>query len=231
MATTPELQIHIDYLQGFGSVYLGVLTMGFFYGLTLCSFSCIPLLSPYIFSTQAGFKRGFDATAIFVLSRVLAYTLLGGISGLIGGIALERVDSGWPLTVAGGLILLIGARVVFKSKSACGQYGRLQGPVRRTWLHMAALGFSTSLMPCLPLSAVLLYAATTQSFTTGCLLALVFGIGASATPLYYIGGAIGWLSGKIGGEIPRYIGMLRILSGAILAIFGIRLMMMGGILN
>ncbi len=229
MAVSPELQMHLDILQGFGSIYIGVLVMGFFYGLTLCSFSCIPLIGPYIFGTQGGFRRGFDATAVFVLSRVVAYTLLGGLSGLIGSVVLERIDSGWLFTVAGGLILLIGGWVIFKPNSSCRKTGHVQGPVRRTWVHMMTMGFSTSLVPCLPLYAVLFYAATTQSFLTGSLLAMMFGIGTSASPIYYIGGAAGWLSKKIRNEIPRHIGLLRIISGMILALFGIRLLLMGGI--
>ncbi|MCP3669222.1 MAG: sulfite exporter TauE/SafE family protein, partial [Gammaproteobacteria bacterium] len=130
------------------------------------------------------------------------------------------------------LVLLIGAVVIFKPKAAaCKKQGQVQGPVQRTWLHMVALGFSTSLVPCLPLTAVLFYAATTQSFVTGCLLALMFGIGTSASPLYYIGGAAGWLSKKIRNEIPRYDSLLRIISGVILALFGIRLLFMGGLIG
>ncbi|MCU7935326.1 MAG: sulfite exporter TauE/SafE family protein [Candidatus Thiodiazotropha sp. (ex Dulcina madagascariensis)] len=225
MAVSPELQLHLDILQGFGSVYLGVLAMGFFYGLTLCSFSCIPLIAPYIFGTQEGFKRGFDATAVFVLTRVMTYTLMGGLSGMLGAMLLTSMDSSWLLTLAGTLILLIGMRVMVKSTTACERKPASSVPfARRSWLHMATLGFSTSLVPCLPLSAVLLYAATTQSFVSGALLALVFGIGTSASPLYFIGGATGWLSEKIRIEIPRYQTLLRVISGIILASFGLRLL-------
>ncbi len=230
MEMSPELQAHLNLLHGFGSVYLGVLVMGLFYGLTMCNFSCIPLIGPYIFGTQGGFSRGFDATAIFVLTRVATYTLLGGLSGMVGRVALESLDTAWLLTLAGGLIVVISGRVIFKSRSACQKSQQIQGPERRTWVHMMTLGFSTSLMPCLPLSAVLLYAATTQSFLTGCALALMFGIGTSASPLYYIGGAAGWLSEKIRMEIPRYNNLMRIISGIILALFGMRLLIMGGIL-
>ncbi|MCP3669381.1 MAG: hypothetical protein GY814_02875, partial [Gammaproteobacteria bacterium] len=146
--SSPILQMHLNILQGFESVYIGMLVMGFFYGLTLCSFSCIPLIGPYIFGTQGGFRGGFDATAVFVISRVVAYTMLGGLSGFAGSVALEHVDSGWLLTVAGSLVLLIGAVVIFKPKAAaCKKQGQVQGPVQRTWLHMVALGFSTSLVP------------------------------------------------------------------------------------
>ena len=145
---------------------------------------------------------------------------------------LEHIDSGWLLIVAGVLILLIGGVVIFKPRSAaCQKKGQVQGPEQRTWLHMITLGFSTSLVPCLPLTAVLFYAATTQSFVTGCLLALMFGIGTSASPLYYIGGAAGWLSEKIRNEIPRYDSLLRIISGIILALFGMRLLLMSGLIG
>jgi cytochrome c-type biogenesis protein len=232
-APAPALQMHLDMLQNFESIYVGMLAMGFFYGLTLCNLSCIPLIGPYIIGTQRGFRRGFDATAVFVITRVATYTLLGGLSGLIGNVALKSFDSGVLFAVAGSLVLLISAVVIFKPKSAaCSKNnGQVQGPVQRSWVHMVALGISTSLVPCLPLTAVLFYAATTQSFFTGCLLALMFGIGTSASPLYYIGGAAGWFSDRIRNEIPRYTSMLRTISGVILALFGVRLLVMSGLIG
>lgn len=227
----PALQLHLDMLQNFESIYVGMLAMGFFYGLTLCNLSCIPLIGPYIFGTQGGFKRGFDATAVFIIARVVTYTLLGGVSGLVGDVALKQIDSGLVFAIAGSLVLLISAVVIFKPKSAaCNKgAGQVQGPVQRTWVHMMTLGISTSLVPCLPLTAVLFYSATTQSFATGCLLALMFGIGTSASPLYYIGGAAGWFSERIRNEIPRYFHILRTVSGVILALFGVRLLVMSGL--
>lgn len=226
------LQMHLDMLQNFESIYVGMLAMGFFYGLTLCNLSCIPLIGPYIFGTQGSFKRGFDAAAIFVITRVVTYTLLGGLSGLVGNVVLKQIDSALLFVVAGTLVLLISAVIIFKPKSAvCTKNsGQVQGPFKGTWVHMVTLGFSTSLVPCLPLTAVLFYAATTQSFVTGCLLAMMFGIGTSASPLYYIGGAFGWFSERIRNEIPRYMGMLRTVSGIILTLFGLRLLVMSGLI-
>lgn len=231
-APAPALQMHLDVLQNFESIYIGMLAMGFFYGLTLCNLSCIPLIGPYIIGTQRGFRRGFDATAVFVITRVVTYTLLGGFSGLVGNVALKSFDSSMLFVVAGSLVLIISAVIIFKPKTAaCNKKGEVHGPVQRSWVHMATLGISTSLVPCLPLTAVLFYAATTQSFVTGCLLALMFGIGTSASPLYYIGGAAGWFSDRIRNEIPRYTSMLRIVSGLILALFGVRLLVMSGLIG
>ncbi len=233
-SSAPALQLHLDMLQNFESIYVGMLAMGFFYGLTLCNLSCIPLIGPYIIGTQKGFRRGFDATAVFVITRVVTYTILGGISGLVGNVALKSIDSGLLFVIAGTLVLSISVMIIFRPKAAaCKSKGQVEvhRPRRRTWAHMVTLGFSTSLVPCLPLTAVLFYAATTQSFVTGCLLALMFGIGTSASPLYYIGGAAGWFSERIRSEIPRYGSLLRKVSGIILALFGLRLLIMSGVLG
>ncbi|MEJ2590542.1 MAG: sulfite exporter TauE/SafE family protein [Candidatus Thiodiazotropha sp.] len=227
---SPELQQQLDFLQGFDSIWLGVLAMGFLYGLTLCSLTCIPLITPTIFASQAGFRRGFDATAIFILARIASYTLWGTLAGLFGEMLLSRVDPAWPSRLSGALILAIALRLWLRGqsacRSACGSPERVSMPSRSPWLQMATLGFSTSLMPCLPLSGVLVYAATTQSAFNGALLTLLFGIGASASPLYYIGGATGWLAGRLREVIPQHSRWLGLLSAAILGAFGIRLMMM-----
>jgi sulfite exporter TauE/SafE len=231
----PELQQLLTFSQGFESVWLGVLAMGFIYGLTLCSLTCIPLITPYIFATQPGFRRGFDATAIFILARITAYTLWGAIAGLLGDVLLTRLDHQWPGLLAGGLIMLIALRVIWKGRSACPGHradGRsIKPPTRQSWWQMATLGFSTSLLPCPPLSGVLIYAATTQSMFSGALLALLFGIGAAASPLYYIGGTTGWFAQHLFKQIPRHGHWLRLLSGTILGVFGIRLLLMNGIMG
>ena len=224
MHSVPMIEQHIALVQGFGSVHLGVLAMGFFYGLTLCSFSCIPIIAPYIFGTQNGFRGGFDVTAVFIISRVLTYTAMGGLAGAMGNVLLDQLSAGALFPFAGGLILLIGIAVIFKKQRSCRNPARSRLPGgKNSLMHMVTLGIATSLMPCMPLSAVLLMAATTQSAVAGAMLALIFGIGASASPLYYIGGATGWLSTKIRNEIPHYSGHLQTLSGAILALFGLRL--------
>jgi sulfite exporter TauE/SafE len=227
-ALSPELQQQLEFLQGFDSIWLGVLGMGFIYGLTLCSLTCIPLITPIIFASQAGFRRGFDATAIFILARISAYTLWGAIAGLLGEMLLRRLDSSWPGLLAGGVILLIALRIIWQGRTACSGHAanghQVKPPSRHPWLQMASLGLSTSLIPCPPLSGVLIYAATTQSMFTGALLALLFGIGASASPLYYIGGTTGWLSERLFKQIPQHSRWLRLLSGAILALFAIRLL-------
>jgi cytochrome c-type biogenesis protein len=228
MHDLPAIGPYLALFEDFGSIYIGVLAMGFFYGLTLCSFSCLPLITPYIFGTQSGFRQGFDVTVIFIVARVSGYTLLGGMSGLVGGVVLDQIGHKGPMVIAGILVLAISALVLFKPKTSCTKRASSPKGRRGALRHMATLGLATSLMPCPPLYAVMLYAATTQSMLTGAALAFMFGFGTSASPLYYIGGATSWLSGRIRYETAhKYNDLLRKLSGLIIASFGAKLLLSG----
>lgn len=226
---SPELYAHMTVLGDFDSVYVGVLVMGVFYGLTLCSFSCLPLIGSYIFGTQEKFEHGFFATAVFIIFKVSTYTAIGALSGFLGSVLLDAVNPGWFLGVGGLSIVLVGMKVWMR-KSSCYSHPNLTNGASsgwRTYRHMAAMGVVTSLMPCLPLSAVLLYAATTKSILMGATLALLFGIGTSASPLYYIGGATGWLSGRIRQAIPEHQGLMQKLSSVVLILMGVKLLLLG----
>lgn len=226
----PVIDQHIALVQGVGSTYLGVLAMGFFYGLTLCSFSCLPVIAPYIFGTQSGFRSSFNITAVFIGARVLTYGVLGAAAGWFGQVLLDRIETGVLFPVAGSLVLIIGIAVLLKRRSACRKPSLpLSGYRQNAALHMATLGVATSLMPCMPLTAVLLMAATSKSPLTGAMLAFIFGVGSAASPLYYLGGATGWIATRIRQQIPRYAGTLQNLSGIILAIFGVRLLLSWGL--
>lgn len=224
MSDLPAIGPYLAPFGGAGSLYLSVLAMGFFYGLTLCSFACLPLVTPYVFATQASFRKGFEATAIFIIARVAGYTLLGALAGLAGKLVLRHVGLQKPMILAGGLILAIGFIVALRQRKTCGKSLHAQ----RSSKHMTILGLATSLMPCPPLYAIMLYAATTQSMITGAVLAFLFGFGTLASPLYYLGGATGWLSARIGQETAhKYNALLRTLSALVIMMFGVKLIANG----
>ncbi len=229
MRNLPAIEQQLSMLGWFSSDDAGILAMGLFYGLTLCSFSCLPMLAPYLFANAqrasgrgGGFMPAFHLTAMFITARVVTYAALGALSGGFGEVLLKQLDGGIVLPLAGVIIVAIGAAVAFARKGTCSHGRRRAG---RGMLHMLGLGVATSLMPCLPLSAVLMLAATRGSAAQGALYGLLFGIGAAGSPLYYIGGATGWLATRIRQEIPRHAPHLQRLSGLILALFGLRLIL------
>ncbi len=231
MRNLPAIEQQLSMLGWFSSDHVGILAMGLFYGLTLCSFSCLPMLAPYLFANamqtngRSGFMPAFNLTALFIIARVVTYAVLGAVAGATGETLLARLDEGMLMPVAGGIVVAIGIAVIFSRKSSCAKPAAR--PVRRSGLkgtaHMLGLGMATSLMPCLPLTAVLMLAAVRGSVTEGALYGFLFGLGAAASPLYYIGGAAGWLATRIRQEIPKHAALLRRINGVILVLFGARL--------
>ena len=263
IANLPAIEQQLSMLGWFSSDHIGILAMGFFYGLTLCSFSCLPLLAPYLFAhaqqggAVSGFLPAFHLTAMFIVARVFTYAALGMLAGLLGERLLAWLDGGLLLPLAGVLVMAVGVAVMLSRQAAAGcgvpgGHGRMMRrilgrrqpadatscadgagpaaagrPQRRGMVHMAGLGVATSLMPCLPLSAVLMLAAMRGDALQGALYGLLFGIGAAASPLYYIGGATGWLASRIREEIPKHAPLLRRLSGLMLVLFGLRAVLSG----
>jgi len=224
----PAIGPYLAPFEGLGGIHFAVLAMGFFYGLTMCSLSCLPLVAPYVFATQSGFGGGFDATAVFVLTRVAGYTVLGAAAGFAGQVVLDHVGLEAPMLVSGALVLLIGFLVLVRRRTSCAAPRGAARPQRSSFRHMATLGLATSLMPCPPLYAVMLYGATTQSAMTAATLAFLFGVGTLASPIYYLGAAAGWVSGRIGQRTTyRYGSLLRGLCGLIIILFGLKLLSSG----
>jgi len=237
MRNLPAIEQQLSMLAWFSSDYIGILAMGLFYGLTLCSFSCLPMLAPYLFANAmrpahegrrgGGFMPAFNLTALFIITRVVTYAVLGAAAGLAGEALVAWLDEGVFMPLAGVIIAGIGVAVMFARNGGCARPPRARGNGAWRVAHMLGLGMATSLMPCLPLTAVLMLAAARGDALEGLLFGLLFGIGAAASPLYYIGGATGWLATRIREEIPKHAALLRRINGIILLAFGARLILSG----
>lgn len=218
---------YIEFFNGLTNPYLGVLIAGLFYGITFCSLSCLPCIGIYIVGTQEGFGKGLKAVLIFSASRIVTYTLLGGLCGYIGSLILEEIDPGWILLINGAVLFLIGITVILSPLRSCTQSGQKiskRMSVQSVYLHLIIMGIVISLIPCLPLTGILLYSSTTHSVFSGGLIALMFSIGTSISPLYLFGGAAGWFSKKIILRIPQHRRLVQRISGVTLSLLGARLL-------
>jgi cytochrome c biogenesis protein CcdA len=216
------------------------LTKIFIAGITLgngpCLFICLPLILPYVgglpqlVSESAGWKTGLKLTAIFSISRLFAYSLLGFLSvvfyrfvfGLIGskGIHLQLI--------LGILIILLGLFYLFNIN----QNFILSNPlcnflraelVRKSKFNMLLFGLLVGFSPCAPLLAILTYiAATAKNSLWGLLGGFSFGLGTLITPLIPLGTLAGFIVDKIR-KSSAVLMTVRFLSAAILIYFGVRL--------
>jgi cytochrome c-type biogenesis protein len=211
--------------------YLGAFAIGVFYGLVVCTASCLPYLTSYIAGIGAGFKKGVKVTLIFNSGRILAYALIGGLIGLFSGlISLVAPEAILPFQVYASLVfgivtVAIGASILLKArKPQCSIQGGVNmvasGRIGRFRFDFGAfsLGLTRGLIICPPLITLLVVYALPFSNPVGSMtLAVLFGLGTTVSPILVLGGVTGWLLNKA----PLFRKWISISGGAVLIILGI----------
>jgi len=218
------------------------LTKIFIAGITLgngpCLFICIPIILPYIVGLPqlgvglSGWKTGLKLTAIFSISRLFAYSLLGFLSvvfyrfvfGILGskGAYLQLILG--ILIILLGLFYLLNINQNFILSSPLCTFLRAK-LAEKSKFNMILFGLLIGFSPCAPLLAVLTYiAATAKDSLWGLLGGFSFGLGTLVTPLIPLGTLAGFINDKIK-KFPWAILIIRALSAAILIYFGVRLIL------
>ena len=214
----------------------------FIAGVTLgngpCLFICIPIILPYIGGLPQlgvgppGWKTGLKLTAIFSISRLFAYSLLGFLSvifyrfvfGLLGskGIYLHLILG--ILIIFMGLFYLLNIKQSFILSNPLCSFLRAK-VVGKSKFNMILFGLLVGFSPCAPLLAVLTYiAATAKDSLWGLLGGFSFGLGTLVTPLIPLGTLAGFIVDKIR-KSSAVLMTARFLSAAILIYFGVRLIL------
>ncbi len=175
----------------------------FIIGLTLsfgpCLLFCSPVILPYIAATKKGWREGLKSIIIFSLSRLVAYTILGLLVGLLGRLFTEKLHKfDYPLFILGGLFIAsLGILIIFGKEPQL----RLCQILRRHTVDsetggLILLGLTVGFLPCLPLLGVLTYIALkATSFWQGALYGFSFGMGTAISPLILFGVLASFLPG------------------------------------
>jgi len=162
----------------------------FFLGI-LTSFHCISMCGGFVVSYTAknaleGHK-GFKQHLVYGSSKVLSYTIMGGIFGLIGGIFAFSLNlRGWIAIIAGIFMIFYSLGMMgisffkkfqfnpkFLTKIASSSE-RYHGIYKRPMLTGLLNGL---FIACGPLQAMYLYAAGTSNFISGAGSLAAFGLG------------------------------------------------------
>jgi cytochrome c-type biogenesis protein len=212
--------------------YLGAFTIGLFYGLVVCTASCLPYVTSYIAGIGADFRKGVKVTFIFNSGRILAYALIGGLIGLFSGLVALVIPETTvsPFQVYSSLVFgvvtaVIGASILLKARkpSSCNlqdaQNTVATGRVGRFGVDFGAfsLGLTRGLIICPPLITLLMVYALPFSNPVGSVtLAVLFGLGTTVSPILVLGGVTGWLLNKA----PLFRKWISIAGGAILIALG-----------
>ncbi len=217
-------------LSEISNPYIGSFTIGLFYGLVVCTSSCLPYITSYIAGVGAGFKRGVKVTFLFNSGRILAYALIGALIGLFSGLILELAPGttstfqNYSSLVFGAVTIAIGVSILWKARKPpqCSLHntGTVQQNVARRFgvdFGAFSLGLTRGLVICPPLVALLVTYALPFSNPAGSMaLAVLFGLGTMVSPLLVLGGVTGWLLNKA----PLFRKWVSIAGGAILIALG-----------
>ncbi len=119
-------------------------------------------------------KRNLKNPILYNTGRVLSYTIIGGIVGLIGSVfSISNTISGSIILIAALIMFLMSLNMlgVIKLK-------RIKFCNFKRGKHSAfVIGLLNGFMPCGPLQAMQVYALSTGSFINGALSMFLFGMG------------------------------------------------------
>lgn len=196
--------------------------LGVSMGLTACTVTCLPFMGTWVLGRGGSNREALLDTSVFMLGRVTAYSLLGGLAGALGA-WLSQVLSGG-----------VGNAFIGVSSIAAGIW--LVWPVRRRTPCAAAragagvppffLGFSLSLTPCAPLASLLAVCALSGGAWSGVGYGLSFGLGAALTPLLLIVPLLGLFGRNLRDGRQWLVKWLRWGAALVLVAIGVRRLLM-----
>jgi len=186
--------------------YVASLVIGFTNGLFFCTSTCLPYVAGYIAGVNADFRKGVGLTIVFNSGRVVAYALIGAAVGLFKLLIDESFLSSfqkYSAYVFGAISIAIGATLLWRNKQPscnCPAQVSLEPSPKRFGnqfdVRAFTLGLSRGLILCVPLLTILVYSVTLASPVDSFVLAVLFGLGTSLSPIVLLGGATGWLLNK-----------------------------------
>ena len=119
-------------------------------------------------------NKNFKRPILYNAGRVISYTIIGGIAGLLGSIfKINELVSGIIIVIAALLMFLMSLNML----GIIDLRLKLGLKVRTKSRNPFVIGLLNGLMPCGPLQAMQVYALSTGSFITGALSMFLFSLG------------------------------------------------------
>jgi hypothetical protein len=223
---------------GIESLSLALLfSTGLLMSLGHCIGMCGPIVGAFSVGqrTRGATSRGLVlATGLFQGGRVAAYVLIGAVFGLLGAgaarIGAAGLFKGWISIFAAGLMLLLalGLMGILPSQEwldrlpLAGRASRAVARLLRTPrpLGQLGLGLANGFLPCGPVTAAALTAASSASIPHGALAMLAYGLG-TAPVLFTLGLGLGSIDRAVRLRFYRLGAALVLLIGVQLGLRGL----------
>lgn len=203
---------------------INLFIIGALYGFTTCSLTCLPYLGPYMMGVGGGFKDGMNASLFFIAGKIITYSALSGTAAWLG-MELIKGDEDFLKYIISIPLIFIGLMLLFKKDKSSGcsnkPFASIFHKTANKKTHLFIMGVLTSIIPCVPLSALLLLAIKSGSIFNGALYGLVYGSGLIVSPIVIAGGFFGFISERIKIEMPDMAKIMRTVSAVAIIFAGI----------
>ena len=139
-------------------------------------------------------NKNYKKPILYNLGRVISYTLIGGIVGLVGKvISLNNILNGTIILCASIIMLLMSLNMLGILKFKLPVIYKLK--INKNQKNSFIIGLLNGLMPCGPLQAMQLYALSTGSFIKGALSMFLFSLG-TVPLMLFVGIFYNFIKGK-----------------------------------
>lgn len=159
----------------------------------LTSIHCISMCGSInlIASINHDYKISLKRPILYNLGRIISYTLIGGVVGLLGKIITIN-------NIVSGIIIIFASLIMFLMALSMLGIVKFRFKLFNLKLHSRnpfIIGLLNGLMPCGPLQAMQLYALSTGSIIKGSLSMLLFGLG-TVPLMLMVGTVLNLVNGK-----------------------------------
>lgn len=169
--------------------YISVFSIGLSYGATACMFSCMPFLTPLLFSSSNSTKEALWVILPFSFGRVFSYTILS-IIAYLSSFWLKKVldDTTVSNFLLGFTTIFMGFYIFYKSYSKNDSCKSKKGFFKDSnRLGFFTMGATMSLNPCAPIMALLGFSINAAALHVAIFEGLFFGLGAVIFSILFYG--------------------------------------------
>lgn len=169
---TPDFSSLLTSNQNLGYIVL------FIIGITT-SFHCVSMCGSLALSQVIHHENQVKRNILYNLARIISYTLLGGVIGLLGGFVTTDIPFFNLMPIILGIIMILMGLNKFELMKGLKLPTFKLGRYKSKFQHQGPfiLGLANGLMPCGPLQLMQLYALGLGTFTQGALAMFFFSLG------------------------------------------------------
>lgn len=220
----------LDQSVSYGLLFtIGLLTS--FHCIAMCGGINLSQCLPHQVGDEDNKLTALKPSLLYNLGRIVSYTIIGGIVGLIGSaISFSDQMTNYISVFAGLFMLLLGLKMLNIIPALRQIQFKLPVPKRIRYLINKkkrvsgpfVVGLLNGFMPCGPLQTMQVYALATGSFLVGALSMFFFSLG--TLPLMFGFGALGsLLSGRFKQSMTKFSGVLIVVLGLVMANRGLNI--------